>query len=195
MSAYYSIMNQTTILQLLLTYAQLSGKDLDRFELTEKNPEYNYPLPQRVDELINILNILTDSSHFAFNLHHMPIKAFMEQMTSSSLPIIIFAKGSGLNPVALTFHAKTKKCEKYIINGSKDFVTWDEKNLVTLAADKAYLLNQRQIEITPEWEGLAADEIIFITGYPVPSLLTATHRKGAYIHPLRRIFRLLQTEK
>jgi ABC-type bacteriocin/lantibiotic exporter with double-glycine peptidase domain len=188
-------MNQTTLLQLLLTYAQLSGKDLDRFELTEKNPEYNNPLPQRVDDLINTLNILTDSSHFAFNLHHMPIQAFMEQMTSSSLPIIIFAKGAGLNPVVLTFHAKTKKCEKHGINGSKDFVVWDEKNLATLAADKAYLLNQGQIAITPEWEEVAADEIVFISGYPVPSLLTAAHRKGAYIHPLRRIFRLLQTEK
>ncbi len=195
MSADYLMMNQTTILQLLLTYAQLSGKDLDRFELTEKNPEYNKPLPQRVDELINILNVLTDSCHFAFNLHHMPLKSFMEQMTSSSLPIIIFAKGAGLNPIALTFHAKTKKCEKHIINGSKDYVVWDEKNLVTLAADKAYLFDQGQIDNTPEWAEVAADEIIFITGYPVPSLLTAAHRKGAYIHPIRRIFRLLQTEK
>ncbi|MFN5665172.1 MAG: peptidase domain-containing ABC transporter [Bacteroidota bacterium] len=195
MSATNSMMNQATILQLLLTYAQLSGKDLDRFELTEKNPEYNNPLPQRVDELINILNILTDSSHFAFNLHHMHLKAFMEQMTSSSLPIIIFAKGTGLNPVVLTFHAKTKKCEKYDINGSKDFVAWDEKSLATLAAEKAYLLNQGQIDTTPEWAEVAVDEIIFITGYPVPSLLTAAHRKGAYIHPLKRIFRLLQTEK
>jgi ABC-type bacteriocin/lantibiotic exporter with double-glycine peptidase domain len=194
-SADYLMMNQTTILQLLLTYAQLSGKDLDRFELTEKNPEYNKPLPQRVDELINILNVLTDSCHFAFNLHHMPLKSFMEQMTSSSLPIIIFAKGAGLNPIALTFHAKTKKCEKHIINGSKDYVVWDEKNLVTLAADKAYLFDQGQIDNTPEWAEVAADEIIFITGYPVPSLLTAAHRKGAYIHPIRRIFRLLQTEK
>ncbi|MFN6081711.1 MAG: peptidase domain-containing ABC transporter, partial [Bacteroidota bacterium] len=83
----------------------------------------------------------------------------------------------------------------YDINGSKDFVAWDEKSLATLAAEKAYLLNQGQIDTTPEWAEVAVDEIIFITGYPVPSLLTAAHRKGAYIHPLKRIFRLLQTEK
>ena len=188
-------MNQTTILQLLLTYAQLSGKDPDKFELTEKNPEYNNPLPQRVDELVKILNILTDSSHFAFNLHHMPLQAFMEQMASSSLPLIIFEKGNSLNPVVLSTHVKTKKCEKHSINGTKEPFEWNEQNLAKLTADKAYLIKQQYLANTPEWDNVAEGEIIFITGYPIPSLLSATHRKGAYIHPIKRIFRLLQTEK
>ncbi len=188
-------MNKTTFLQLLVLYARFSGKEINRFDLSDKNTTYHTPLPGDPEELAKALNMLTDSSLFAFNLHHLPADSFGKELHNYGAPLILFGKEA--NSPLFILHEE-KKSGKLVLTAADDNSPAQYTNMElihSLAAKKQDLVAQNKVNNDGFWSGIPDNEFIFLSGYPIPSLFTDKHKKGAAIHPVKRIFRLLKTEK
>jgi ABC-type bacteriocin/lantibiotic exporter with double-glycine peptidase domain len=186
------------IIDLLEKYANLSGHQLDHFDLHDQKFRY---ADEYDDSFENFYTQLLDTGeyvHFNFDMHHKSAEDFKEFLKIQSFPIIVFKNSDqGLIPIIVK-HREGRKInfiedtKNGCIEGSFD----NEDQLIEVIQNVNQLKLNHNLSVDHyiQLKNCAENEILFVSGFRVDSGLNSTTEKEK-LSPLSRFYQLLRAEK
>lgn len=180
------------IVRLIEEFSKASNHTIDHVELQKAKARYQQVLSNDFNAFFEQHINIGTFAKFAFEIRIVTKVEFENILSKSTIPVIYFKKTSKeLTPVLLKhFQSNTYETIAFDDNEEKNQnfndineVANDAKTIAHLVSDNAFINDNHA----------GNDEILFITGFHVNSMLNNNHKKG--ITPFQRFASLLKSEK
>jgi ABC-type bacteriocin/lantibiotic exporter with double-glycine peptidase domain len=186
------------IIDLLEKYAQLSGHQVDHFDLHDQKFRYADVYDETFDNFYAQLLDVSEFAKFNFDLRSLSKSDFKAFLKQQGFPIIVFKKNTdGLVPIIIK-HREARQI--HYIEDTKDGCidgVFENEEEVIQALQTVADLTKNYAFANDQYTNLKAchqEDILFISGFKVDSGYSQEHPKE-HLTPVQRFFRLLKTEK
>ncbi len=179
------------IVRLIEEFSKASNHVLDHVELQKAKTRYQQNMSNNFDLFIKQLINVGTFTKFAFEIRTATKAEFEVLLTKNTFPIIFFKKSDKVLTPILLKHFQTTSYQTIVFEDDSEQNI--EYNSIEVIAKEAKTINQLVLENDYQNQNGESDDIVFIIGFHIGSILNSEHKKG--ITPFRRFLSLLKAEK